>query len=56
MIRIQCSVSRRPYLDGKHVYEFEVAPATTAEEVKQIAAAGFEKVDDIYAIHVFRRT
>jgi integrase len=35
--------------------EFEVASATTAEEVKQLAAAGFEKVDEIHGIHVFRR-
>jgi hypothetical protein len=35
--------------------EFEVASATTAEEVKQLAAAGFEKVDEIHGINVFRR-
>jgi len=35
--------------------EFEVASATTAEEVKQLATAGFEKVDEIHGIHVFRR-
>jgi len=31
------------YLGGKQVYEFEVASATTAEKLKQLAAAGFKK-------------
>jgi len=35
--------------------EFEVASATTAEEIKQLAAAGFQKVDEIHGIHIFRR-
>jgi hypothetical protein len=35
--------------------EFDVAAATTVEEVKQLASAGFEKFDEINGIHVFRR-
>ncbi|MDI6905204.1 MAG: hypothetical protein QMD13_06940 [Candidatus Bathyarchaeia archaeon] len=35
--------------------EFDVATATTVEEVKKIVAAGFEKIDEIKGIHIFRR-
>jgi len=35
--------------------EFDVATATTVEEVKQLATEGFEKFDDINNIHIFRR-
>jgi len=35
--------------------EFEVAIATTVEEVKELAGAGFEKVDEIQGFHVFRK-
>ena len=35
--------------------DFEVAAAATVEEVKQLAAAGYEKVDEIQGIHVFRK-
>jgi hypothetical protein len=35
--------------------EFDVATATTVEEIKQLAAAGFEKFDELQGIHVFRR-
>jgi len=35
--------------------EFDVATATTVEEVKQLASAGFEKFDEMNAIHIFRR-
>ena len=35
--------------------DFEVTAAATVEEVKQFAVAGFEKVDEIQGIHVFRR-
>jgi len=35
--------------------EFDVAAATTVEEVNQLAGAEFDKVDEIHGIHVFRR-
>ena len=35
--------------------EFEVATATTVEEIKELAAAGFDKVDEFQGIHVFRK-
>jgi integrase len=35
--------------------EFEVATATTVEEIKQLVAVGFEKIDEMKGIHVFRR-
>jgi len=34
--------------------EFDAATATI-EEIKELAAAGFEKIDEIKDIHVFRR-
>ena len=35
--------------------EFDIATASTVEDVKKLAAAGFEKFDEIQGIHVFRR-
>jgi len=35
--------------------EFEVVTATTVEEIKQLAAAGFQKFDEINDIDIFRR-
>jgi len=35
--------------------EFDVATATTVEEAKELASAGFEKFDEINSIHVYRR-
>jgi hypothetical protein len=35
--------------------EFDVAAATTIEEIKQLLAAGFEKADVRNDIHVYRR-
>jgi len=35
--------------------EFDVATATTVEEVKQLATESFEKFDEINNIHIFRR-
>ena len=35
--------------------EFDVATATTVEEIKQLATAGFEKFDEYNNIHIFRR-
>ena len=35
--------------------EFEVATATTVEEVKELAGAGFEKVDEMQGFHIYRR-
>jgi len=35
--------------------EFDVATATTVEDIKQLAEAGFEKFDELNGIHVFRR-
>ena len=35
--------------------EFDVATATTIEEVKQLAAVGFEKFDELQGIHIYRR-
>jgi integrase len=35
--------------------DYDVAVATTVEEVKQLASAGFEKFDEMNGIHVFRR-
>jgi hypothetical protein len=35
--------------------DYDVATATTVEEVKQLASAGFEKFDEMNSIHVFRR-
>jgi hypothetical protein len=36
--------------------EFDVATATTVEEIKQLAAAGFDKLDELNGIHVFQKT
>lgn len=54
MVEIQCSVLE-DRISAANMHDFEVASATTEEKVKQLAAAGFEKVNEIYAIHVFRR-
>jgi len=35
--------------------DYEVATATTVEEIKQLASAGFEKFDEMNSIHIFRR-
>jgi integrase len=35
--------------------DFEVATATTVEEIKQMAQAGFQKFDELNGIHVFRK-
>jgi len=35
--------------------QFDVVRATTVEEVKQLAAAGFEKFDELNGIHIFRK-
>lgn len=35
--------------------EFDVAAATTIEEVKQLAAVGFDKFDELQGIHIYRR-
>jgi len=35
--------------------DFEVATATTIEEIKQLAKAGFQKFDELNGIHVFRK-
>jgi len=35
--------------------EFDVATATTVEEIKKLATAGFQKFDELNGIHVFRR-
>ena len=35
--------------------EFDVATATTVEEIKQLATAGFEKFDEINSIRIYRR-
>jgi len=35
--------------------DFEVATATTAEEIKQLAQAGFQKFDELNGMHVFRK-
>jgi len=35
--------------------EFDVATATSLEEIKQLLSAGFEKADEFNGIHVFRR-
>lgn len=42
-------------LNLKEDDEFEVATATTVEEVKELIEAGFEKVDEIQGTHIFRR-
>jgi len=35
--------------------EFDIATGTTVEEIKQLAAAGFKKFDEINGTHIFRR-
>jgi len=35
--------------------EFDVATATTIEEIKQLLAAGFEKADELNNIHIYTR-
>jgi hypothetical protein len=35
--------------------DYEVATATTVDEVKQLAQAGFQKFDELNGIHVFRK-
>jgi integrase len=35
--------------------EYDVATATTVEEAKQLAGAGFEKFDEFHTIHIFRK-
>lgn len=45
------------YIHMIHIKDdkFDVATASTVDEVKQLASAGFEKVDEMLGIHVFRR-
>jgi hypothetical protein len=35
--------------------DYEVATATTVNEIKQLAQAGFQKFDELNGIHVFRK-
>ena len=35
--------------------DYDVATATTKEEVKHLAEAGFEKFDEFNGVHVFRK-
>ena len=35
--------------------EFDVATATTVEEIKQLLSAGFEKADQLDGVHIFKR-
>jgi integrase len=35
--------------------DYEVATATTVDEIKQLAQAGFQKFDELNGIHVFRK-
>jgi integrase len=35
--------------------DYEVSTATTVEEIKQLAQAGFQKFDELNGIHVFRK-
>jgi len=35
--------------------DFEVATATTVEEIKQLAQAGFQKFDELNGMHIFRK-
>ena len=35
--------------------EFEVDTASSVKEIKKLAAAGFQKIDEIHGIHIFRR-
>ncbi len=42
-------------LEFKDQQNYDVATATTVEEIKQLAQAGFQKFDDVNGIHVYRR-
>jgi hypothetical protein len=35
--------------------DWDVATATTIDEVKQLASLGYQKYDELQGIHVFRR-
>lgn len=53
--RVQNTMKYIHMINFKEDKEFEVAATTTVEEVKKLAAAGFEKVDEISGVHIFRR-
>lgn len=52
----KCIASTMKYIHMVHFKddEFEVATATRVQEVKELAAAGFEKIDEFQGIHIFR--
>jgi hypothetical protein len=35
--------------------DYETATGTTVEEIKQLAQAGFQKLDELGNIHIFRK-
>ena len=42
-------------LEFQDPQNYDVATATTIEEIKHLAQAGFQKFDEINGIHVYRR-
>ena len=42
-------------LDFQDPQSFDVAVASTIDEVKHLAEAGFQKFDEVNGIHVYRR-
>jgi integrase len=42
-------------LEFQDPQNYDVATATTIEEIKHLAQAGFQKFDEVNAIHVYRK-
>jgi len=42
-------------LEFKDPQNYDVATATTIEEIKHLAQAGFQKFDEVNGIHIYRR-
>jgi integrase len=53
--RIENTMKYIHRLEFQNPQDYDVATATTIEEVKHIAEQGFQKFDEVNGIHVFRR-
>jgi hypothetical protein len=42
-------------MEFKYPQNYDVATATTIEEIKELAKQGFQKFDEVNGIHVYRR-
>jgi integrase len=53
--RVENAMKYIHMLDFQDTEDYEVATATTIEEIKQLASAGFQKFEEANGVHVYRR-